>query len=177
MVTGVSDGWIKTWVASVDGLRGPLSHRANASNRGSLTVLAVFSSFSSNKRGFNLADAQLALGNYIAAIEWSNRALEVASHPNSVASHPETQVRAIAYGNRAQAHCKLHDYAQALKDSQQAIQCNPNSAEAYQVQGDAYTGLGDHEAALISYQTAADHYQQLNQPSEYQEMLSKISQL
>ncbi|MEP0915067.1 DDE-type integrase/transposase/recombinase [Leptolyngbya sp. GB1-A1] len=57
MVRSVSDCWIETWVASVDGLHGPLSHPANANNRDSLTVLDVFSFSPSNKRGIKVRGA------------------------------------------------------------------------------------------------------------------------
>ena len=54
LVTGFSHPWTQAWTPSVDELYGYLPHSPHPSSEGSLSVLELFLSYTSNKRGISL---------------------------------------------------------------------------------------------------------------------------
>jgi tetratricopeptide (TPR) repeat protein len=83
------------------------------------------------------------LGNYGAAIEDGNKAIQIDSKMTS------------AYVNRAWAYNKTGKYQQALDDLNRAIELDPNMPMAYVNRAHAYNGLKQYDKAIADADKAA----------------------
>jgi tetratricopeptide (TPR) repeat protein len=72
---------------------------------------------------------------------------------------------AVAYRNRAVAHCRQGDLEQALADFDRAIELDPEYAQAYGSRGNIYHQFGEYEKALEDYNKVIELHP--NDPAAY----------
>jgi len=90
-------------------------------------------------------------GQFDAAIEEFNKAIELRGYDNAAASNPNY---AIAYCNRGVAYHKKGLNDMAISDYSMAIELEPQDASAYNNRGNIYCAVGQYDAAIADYNVA-----------------------
>ena len=93
---------------------------------------------------FGKAASSLFEGDYQAAIEWSNNALDL------------NPLLLSAYVLRGAAYSRKGDYDQAIADYNRAIELAPDNVAAHVNRGNAYSGKGDYDRAIADYDRAIE---------------------
>lgn len=90
-------------------------------------------------------------GNNMMKLEMYTAALECYTKAISLDGH-----NAVYYCNRAAAHSKLNNHADAIADCQRALEIDPKYGKAYGRIGLAYASLNEHQRARECYQKAVE---------------------
>ncbi len=113
------------------------------------TALAKMPSF--YQSAWNLTKVYSELGDYIQALEYSDR---------TIAAAPGPRIKAMAYSQRAYLHWRFGRMDQAVKAMNRALKLDPNVAGIVLRAGEMYKAIGDTAAADRTYRSFFNHYKE-----------------